>query len=249
MKRNVFLEIEYIGTNYFGFQIQRKKTQKEITIQSILEEQLSSFFKQPIKITASSRTDRGVHAKAHPLNFKIDTQIPLKNIKKPLNRRLPDDIKIKRVKEVPLDFHSRFMAKSKIYSYIIYNHHEPSVFWHNFSWFLPDQLDLGLMRAAAKKITGRRSFYCFAKDAKKYKSCIRDLKSLTIIKKKGFIYINLKADGFLRQMARNIVSFLVEAGSGGIEVGRIGKILSKESIFVKKPAPARGLYLKKVNYK
>ncbi|MCF7871004.1 MAG: tRNA pseudouridine(38-40) synthase TruA [Candidatus Omnitrophica bacterium] len=249
MKRNVFLEIEYIGTNYFGFQVQRKENQKEITIQSVLENLLSSFFQQPIKITASGRTDRGVHAKAHPLNFKIDTKIPLENIKKPLNKRLPDDIRIKRVKEVPWDFHSRFMAKSKIYSYMIYNHKEPSLFWHNFSWFLPDQLDLVLMREAAKKITGKRSFYCFAKDAKKYKSCIRDLKNLTIIKKRGFIYINLKADGFLRQMARNIVSFLVEAGGGKIETGQIDKILSQEKRFMKKPAPARGLYLKKVNYK
>ncbi|MFO8053442.1 MAG: tRNA pseudouridine(38-40) synthase TruA [Candidatus Omnitrophota bacterium] len=249
MEKNIFLEIEYVGTNYFGFQVQNKKDKKEITIQSILEKALFKLFGQPIRINASGRTDRGVHAKAHPLNFKVNTEIPLKNIKNALNSFLPSDIKVKKVKLVSLDFHSRFSAKSKIYRYIILNREEPSVFWSVFSWHFPDRLNIALMRQAAKRLIGLKDFYLFAKGAKKYKNCVRDLKKISIKKKKNFIYIDIEANGFLHQMARNIVYFLTDAGRKKIAIEQVDDILSGRIKFIKKPAPSCGLYLKRVKYR
>ena len=172
--KNIFLEVEYLGTNYFGFQIQEKRPKNERTIQGVLEQAFKKLFKEKIRVTASGRTDRGVHAKAQVVNFKVDTRIPLANIKTALNSFLPADVRIKRIKRVPLGFHARFSAKSKIYRYLIYNHKEPSVFWKNFSWQVAESLDLNLMQEEAKKIIGRRDFSAFAKEAKKYRHCIRD---------------------------------------------------------------------------
>jgi tRNA pseudouridine38-40 synthase len=248
MEKNIFFEIEYLGTNYFGFQTQNKINKKEITIQSIFEKALSKLFCQSIKINASGRTDRGVHAKAHPFNFKVDTEIPLKNIKKAINSFLPFDIRVKKVKLVALDFHSRFSAKSKIYRYIILNSKEPSVFWSKFSWHFAEPLDISLMCQAQEKLIGLKDFYVFAKGAKKYKSCVRNLKKISIKKKKNFIYVDIEADGFLYQMARNIVYFLTDIGSKKITINQIEGILLQRIKFIKKPAPAWGLYLKQVKY-
>lgn len=248
MKKNILLVIEYLGTNYFGWQIQSKKNKKEITIQGVLENALFRLFKQPVRINASGRTDRGVHAKAQCLNFKIDTEIPLENIKKALNAFLPEDIRIKKIKIAPGDFHSRFSAKSKTYLYIISNKKEFSVFWSNFSWQIPGRINLSLMRKTAKKMVGKRDFYIFAKGAKKYKSCVRDLKKLSIKKKENVIYLEIKAEGFLHQMARNIVYFLIQVGIEKICIKKAEAILAGERGFIKKPAPPQGLYLKKVDY-
>lgn len=246
--QNIFLEIEYLGTNYFGFQIQQKKDKKEITIQSALEKALKKLFKENIRIIGSGRTDRGVHAKAQVVNFKAETKIPLSNIKIALNVLLPQDIRIKRIKKVPLNFHARFSAKSKIYRYIILNAKEPSVFSKDFAWYLNSNLDLDKMKQAAKKLAGEKDFSVFAKEARRYENCRRTLSSISIKKKKSFIYIDIKAGGFLRCMARNIVSFLVKIGEGKINLGDILPIISKKIPYINKPAPAAGLYLYKVNY-
>lgn len=235
MQKNLFIEIEYLGTNYFGFQIQEKRPKSEKTVQAVLEQALKRLFNQKIRVTASGRTDKGVHAQGQVINFKVDTKIPLANIKTALNTFLPLDVRIKKIKRVPLDFHARFSAKSKIYRYLIYNQKEPSVFWKDFSWHLSEILDLTQMQKAARKITGRRDFSAFAKGAKKYKHCIREIKDILIKKKGKFIQIDIEAEGFLRSMARNIVSFLVS-----LSCNKIAR--------TDKPAPAEGLYLYKVKY-
>lgn len=246
MRQNIFLEIEYDGTNYFGFQIQPGKG--FTTVQEVLEEALKKLFQEKIRVFSSGRTDRGVHAKAHPLNFITGKKIPLMKIKKALNSFLPSDVRVRKAKKVSLDFHSRFWAESKIYRYLILNQKEPSVFWRNFSWHFSGNLNLSLMRRAALKVTGKKNFSFLAKDAGKYESCVRNLKKITIQKKKGFIYIDLEANGFLRQMARNIVFLLTQVGAGRIDSAGIDDFFSGKRDNTKCPAPAQGLYLYKVKY-
>jgi len=246
--QNISLEIEYVGTNYFGFQIQEKKNTKEITIQGVLEEALTKFFGQKIRIVYASRTDRGVHARGQIINFKIDTTAPLKNIKTAINSLLPPDIRIKKIKAVGLDFHARFWAKSKIYRYIILNKKEPSVFWEGFAWQVTDELDLAAMEKVANKLLGKKDFSLFAKKPEKYKDAIRTIKSIAVKKKGNFAYIEIEADGFLRYMARNIVSFLIKVASGKISTKVVDPILQKKAKYINKPAPAAGLYLCSVKY-
>jgi tRNA pseudouridine38-40 synthase len=236
MQQNILLEIEYIGIGYFGFQIQEKKVKNQITVQAIIEQALKQLFKQKIRVVPAGRTDRGVHAVAQVVNFKVSTKILPEKIKRALNSFLPKDVRIKKVKRVPSRFHSRFSAKSKVYRYKIYNKKEPSVFFIDFAWQIRESLDFAAMRKAAAGLIGCKDFSSFAKKAKKYKTCIRELKNISIKKSGEFIYIDIEANGFLRTMARNIVSFLVKAGS--------------ETVFeANKPAPAQGLYLYRVKYK
>lgn len=248
MVKNIFLEVEYVGTNYFGFQVQDKKNTKEITVQSVLEDALKRLFNKKIRIIYSSRTDRGVHARGQAVNFKVVTNIPLVNIKNALNTFLPKDVRVKKVKEVSLDFHSRFSAKSKIYRYVILNRKEYSVFWADFAWHVDRILDIPLMRKVSKEIIGKKDFSLFAKFAHEYSNCQRTIKKITITRKSNFVCIDIEADGFLRNMARNIVSFLVGCGYGKINVNNVANILSRKIKYHNDPAPGAGLYLIKVKY-
>ena len=255
MFKNVFLEIEYDGTSYFGWQVQNKKSpvtgyksQVKKTIQGELQKALRILFNKKIKVVYAGRTDTGVHAKGQCVNFKIETKIPLKNIKAAVNSFLPLDISIKKIKKVPLDFHARFNVKSKVYRYIIYNKKRPCVFNRNHAWYLPDKIDLAKVKKAIPKIAGQRDFSCFVKEARRYESCIRQIKAISVRKRGGFLYIDIEADGFLRNMVRNIVSLLVRIGRDKVSLKNVNKIIKKELPYANKPAPSCGLYLYKVNY-
>ncbi len=248
MERNIFLEIEYVGTNYFGFQVQAKKARNEVTVQGVLEQALMRLFKQKIRVAASGRTDKGVHAKSQVVNFKVDSKIPLANIKTALNAFLPQDIRIKKVKQVASNFHARFSVKSKVYRYIIIQSKEDSVFWRGFAWHIPQSLNLEKMRKAAQKLVGRRDFSLFAKEAKSYKDCQRRVKDILIRKRANLIYIDIEAKGFLRSMARNMVSFLVKVASEKILLKDLPLLLKQKIPYINHPAPAQGLYLYKVKY-
>ncbi|MCP4653142.1 MAG: tRNA pseudouridine(38-40) synthase TruA [Candidatus Omnitrophica bacterium] len=248
MKKNIFLEVEYLGTNYFGFQVQNKLS-KEITIQEVLERALKKLFKEEIRIIYTSRTDRGVHAKCQGVNFTTHAHIPIANIKKALNSLLPVDIRVKKIKDKPYDFHSRFCVISKVYRYCILNKKEESVFSAPFSWNVKERLAVDLMKEAAKKIVGKRDFSVFAKEAKSYKDCTRTIKSINIKKRGSVITIDIEADGFLRNMARNVVSFLVEVTLNRVKISDISAIISGKKKYSNKPAPAQGLCLVKVNYR
>lgn len=236
MKRNIFAQVEYVGTNYFGFQIQNKQKQNELTVQAVIEQALEQLFKEKVRIQYSSRTDRGVHSKGQAINFVVSTPMPLRNMQRAINILLPKDIRVRGLKPVLLDFHARFWAKSKVYRYLIHRSRKYSVFLSDYTWWINTELSIPAMKKAAKSLIGTQDFYRFAKGAKRYKNCVRNIKSVTIKKQKSFIYIDIEADGFLRCMVRNIVAYLVRVGQGKIVVS------------TNKPAPAEGLYLEKVIY-
>ncbi|OPX29812.1 MAG: tRNA pseudouridine(38-40) synthase TruA [Candidatus Omnitrophica bacterium 4484_171] len=260
MLKNILLDIEYDGTNYFGWQIQNIKEKAEVedkkklggrklrTVQEEVEKAIEKLFNRKIRVTCSGRTDRGVHAKSQCVNFKANTRIPLKNIKGALNAFLPDDIRIRKVKFVSLNFHARFSAKSKVYRYIIMNRKEPSVFLNRYVWHLPQNIDIERMRKASSYLKGKKDFSCFAKESSKYKSCVRKMLGIAIKKNGKYIYIDMEASGFLRNMARNIVSFLVMTGMGQILQKDIRGIIKGRIRYTNNPAPPGGLYLMKVNY-
>ncbi|MBD3264932.1 MAG: tRNA pseudouridine(38-40) synthase TruA [Candidatus Omnitrophica bacterium] len=247
-EKNIFLELEYIGTSYFGFQIQNKKNRSEVTVQKVLEDALQKLFGRKIRVVYSSRTDRGVHARGQAVNFTVNTGIALQRIKSALNSFLPSDVYIKKIRQVPLHFHSRFDAKTKVYRYIILNKKKPSVFLKDFSWHIGNRLNLETMKKSGNILTGLKDFSALAKEAKKYKDCLREIKKIEIKKKGSLIYIDIEATGFLRNMARNIVYLMVNISAGSIDIKQIDSIINKKADYVNKPAPPQGLYLQKVNY-
>lgn len=259
--RNIKLEIEYDGTNYCGWQIQNRDKTKS-SIQETLEKTLRKILQEKIKLIASGRTDAGVHARAQVANFKTTSEISLEKLQYALNGNLPDDIKIAKVKEVDLVFHSRFAAKSKVYRYTILNRGYPSVILRNRVYFCPYPLDVKLMRKEARCLIGRHDFKSFCATGSNTKDTIRTIKKIAIkelchglrtmvygLNSNFLIVIDIEADGFLYNMVRNIVGTLIEVGRQKFKKGELKAILLAKNRRLAGPtAPAKGLCLMKVNY-
>lgn len=243
--RNIRLEIEYDGTNYCGWQIQRKTN----SIQQTLEKTLRKILQEKIKLIASGRTDAGVHAQAQVANFKTNSSISLTKLQRALNGLLPDDLVITGIEEAGLDFHSRFDAKSKVYRYIILNRAYPCAHLRNRAYFYSFPLNTKLMQDESRVLLGRHNFHSFQSGGSAEKNPVRTIKKLKITADRPFIYIDIEADGFLYNMARNIVGTLIEVGRGRLKKGGLKAILLAKNRRLAGPtAPAKGLCLMKVNY-
>ncbi len=253
--RNIRLKIEYDGTNYYGWQIQngpclagRHSPQKK-TIQQTIENALQKILQEEIKLICSGRTDAGVHAKAQVANFKTKSPIDLDKLHLGLNAILPEDISVKKIGVVRDDFHSRFSAKSKVYRYVIFNSKHRSVFFRHSAYFCKYPLDIRIMRKEATALLGKHNFSAFCASAGKLKNQVKTIKRITINKQDNLITITVKADGFLYNMVRNIVGTLIDLGKGRLPENSLKKILlSKNRRLTGPTAPAKGLYLLKVEY-
>jgi len=247
--RNIKLTIEYDGTDFCGWQIQTKNKKKD-SIQKIIREALKTILKEEVRLIGSGRTDSGVHAKGQVANFKTNSNISIKGLHKSLNGILPNKIRIKEVREVPMDFNARFDATAKLYRYTILNRKFSSPFYDKFVYFVPHKLDIKAMKMAAGFFLGRHNFsnYC-AQDKIKKGSKIRDIKRLLIKKTDGLINIDIEANGFLHNMARRIAGAFVQVGLKKIAPCDIKKSLKdKENLSIKYTAPSKGLCLMKVDY-
>jgi len=271
--RNIKLTIAYLGTNYCGWQIQKPVAggvkDHLPSIQETIERSLSQIFQEPIKIIGSGRTDAGVHAQAQTANFHTKSRIKEHNIQQALNGLLPEDIIITNVEEIDESFHARYSAKCKTYRYTIVNQQFPDVFLNQTAYHTPYSLDIQAMKQAAKYLRGKHDFSAFQGRGSKGKPAVRTIKSLRIStfsdisdraiaigagpKKKSalkpLIQIDIKANGFLHNMARRIVGLLLEAGRGKIEPERVKEVLDSKNRALGGPtAPAKGLCLLKVEY-
>lgn len=250
--RNLKLEIEYDGTNYCGWQIQNSPqstvhSPQKKAIQEVIEKTLQKILQEKIKLSVSGRTDAGVHAHAQVANFKSNTGLSTSKIQLALNSLLPKNIIIRRIQKVPLDFHSRFDAKSKLYCYTILNRSYSSVFLDKYTWWYFRPLDVNLMKKEARCLVGRHDFKSFRSSGSKEGSSIRTIYKLTVRRDIDFIYIHIRADGFLYNMVRNIAGTLVDIGSGKLKNMR-KILLAKDRRRAGRTAVAKGLCLLKVYY-
>ena len=249
------------------------------TIQEIIEKTLQKILQEEVKVIGSGRTDAGVHALAQVANFKTRSLLPLAVIQKALNSILPKDISINSVCLADKDFNACRWAKSKVYRYIILNGSLSSVFLYRYSWHIPFNLNSAAMRQEAKTLAGRHDFKSFCASGSNAKTRIRTIKRIAIsviarsdsdeaISRKDcfaplglamtlkesfndskLIAINIEANGFLYNMARNIVGTLVEIGRGRLGALSMDKILlAKDRRTAGSTAPARGLFFVKVKY-
>ena len=243
--RNIKLILEYDGTSYHGWQ-----KQPEIpTVQNFLENSLFCLFQRKTKVIVAGRTDAGVHAKGQVVNFTTDASVPLSAIKPALNSYLPKDIRVKRVKEVSLDFHAQKSALSRLYRYIIHAGSFLSPFYRHFVWWIPFNLDPDKMRRASQFLIGEHDFSSFEGEGSPSLSSRRKIEKITLLKKRGFIIIYIRADSFLYKMARNIVGTLVEVGRGKIPASQIRAILKARDRRAAGPtASPQGLCLVRVRY-
>jgi tRNA pseudouridine38-40 synthase len=251
--RNIRLKIEYDGTRYSGWQIQKNSKDRTIpqkTIQQEIENFLSRIIQEHVKIIGSGRTDAGVHALSQIANFTTKSSMPVKTMQRALNSLLPEDIVVTGCKQVSADFHARYSATSKTYSYQILNSPHSSAFNRLYQHHIPYKLDYRLMNKAARELIGKKDFKSFQATDKKERGSVRTIKRLSVKKQGDIIKIDIEADGFLYNMARNITGTLIEIGRGKIPLENIKDILkAKDRTKAGPTAPAKGLCLVSVKYK
>lgn len=245
------LVIQYKGTNYHGWQTQPNGA----TIQKILEEKLSRILNTSIKVVGSGRTDAGVHALGQVCHFDLPMDVEwsrnngkLKRFVLSLNSLLPADIVILAVKSVSNSFHAQKSAKKKSYDYYIFNSPLRNPFLEEYSWQVASPLSIGKMRRGAKILIGEHDFRAFCASGSSVKTTVRKVYGITI-HPPPLIRISITGNGFLKQMVRNIVGTLVDVGKGKTTLFQFRKILkSRDRRLAGKTAPAKGLFLRRVEY-
>ena len=239
--------IEYVGTNYNGWQVQRKGK----TIQGRIQNAISKIFKEKINIIGSGRTDSGVHALEQSAHFDTNTKIKdnykfLKSVNHFLSRY---GISVLDLKKRKLTFHARYSAKARIYKYVILNRKSGSVLKNKRCWHIIKKLDLEMMKKGAKKLIGTKDFSTFRSSSCSAKTPVRTIKSIKFLTKKDIIEIEIKAQSFLQNQVRSMVGCLKYVGEDKWSIQKFDKIIkSKKRINCAPPAPAEGLYLTKVIY-
>ena len=239
--------IEYVGTNYNGWQVQRKGK----TIQGRIQNTISKIFKEKINIIGSGRTDSGVHALEQSAHFDTNTKIKdsykfLKTVNHFLSRY---GISILELKKRELTFHARYSAKARIYKYVILNRKSGSVLKNKRCWHIIKKLDLEMMKKGAKKLIGTKDFSTFRSSSCSAKTPVRTIKSIKFLTKQDIIEIEIKAQSFLQNQVRSMVGCLKYVGEDKWSIQKFDKIIkSKKRINCAPPAPACGLYLLKIKY-
>lgn len=244
MKR-VLLTISYDGTAYHGWQIQPNG----ITIQQVLQDELSLLLGKKTGVTGCSRTDAGVHAKEFCCHLDCENSIPEDAFLRGLSSRLPSDISVIDCKTVADDFHARYNALGKTYVYNIRNSRIKDPFYGRYSWQIERPLDIAKMNLFCKKIVGTHDFYAFSSSGRTVEDTVRTISECYVEKNGDNISLRVTANGFLYNMVRIIVGTAVEVSDGKIDCIEIENIINKkkrEKLGV--TAPAKGLFLEKVIY-
>jgi len=239
--------IEYIGTNFVGWQIQSKGR----SIQKLIQTKLSKLLKEKILLTGSGRTDAGVHAIEQSAHFDCKKEIQnLDKFLKSINHFVNNmNVSIIDIKKRNINFHARFSAKQRVYKYIIFNRLSRPSIEKGRGWHIIKELDISLMRKGSKKLLGTKDFSTFRSSSCNAKSPIRTMKSIKISVISGRIEIQFKSQSFLQQQVRSMVGCLKYLSEKKWNLKKFDfAFKSKKRILCAPPAPAEGLFLEKVIY-
>ena len=241
--KNYKLIIQYDGTNYSGWQIQKNSQ----SIQQKITESIEVILKEKINLIGSGRTDSGVHAIGQVANFRTETEINIYRFKHSLNSILPSDILVSEMEEAEFDFHARFDAKKRTYLYLITPTRSP--FYKNYSYFYPRNIDLEKLNSLIYIFLGEKDFTSFSRKNTEIKN-----KNCNVYKafwrKKGELFLfSIQASRYLHGMVRTIVGTLLNAQDQNYPETFINEIFNsqnREDAF--EAVPAKGLFLYKVEY-
>ena len=243
--RNIRLDVCYDGTRYSGWQ---RQTSNDNTIQGKLETALSRILAEPIEISASGRTDTGVHARGQVVNFHTKSAMDCTELLSQLRRYLPEDIGIYCCREVSPRFHARLNALEKTYQYRLWNSDAPCVFERRFVAEFPEELDLKAMQRAAELFLGTHDFSAFCANKKMKKSTVRTIKSFTVERVGEELRFTVTGNGFLHNMGRILVGTLIEVGRGTRRTDSIPELFGAKREQAGFLAPGKGLCLMEVRY-
>jgi tRNA pseudouridine38-40 synthase len=237
------LTIEYAGTRYSGWQIQKNAR----TVQGELVRALETAVGGPVETYGSGRTDAGVHAIGQVAHADVARELPPATLVGRANDALPHDINILTAERVPPRFHARHSAVARSYLYQISTRR--SAFAKPFVWWVRDPLDVDAMRAAAEPLVGFGDFRSFTDDDPEEKSTKVQVSSIGIELHGALLLIRIEGSHFLWKMVRRLVGVLAAVGHGEIEARDVASWLTRDSnVPAQLTAPASGLFLEHVSY-
>ena len=235
---------QYDGSNYSGFQSQKNAP----SIQDNLELAIASVGTLEGRINYAGRTDAGVHATGQIFDFSAKHHRDTDQWLKGLNSQLPNDISVLSIQKAPDEFHSRFDAVSRTYSYVIYTGNAQPIFLRDYVYWEKNKIDVDLMRAEASNLIGTYNFNSFRGSKCTSKNPVRVIKSIDIVEKDNFIIISICANAYLYNMVRIIVGTLLDISMGSLK--DIMTILNSQNRKnAGKTAKAQGLFFTGAEYK
>ena len=238
-----FFEISYKGTDFHGWQRQKNA----VSIQEIVEDRLSTLLGEEASITASGRTDKGVHCRKQYFHVDIETQFTRKDLIHKLNSFLPDTIVVHSIERVEDQANARFDAVERVYEYFICREKNP--FLLDTTLLVHGPLNIQLMNSAAALIIGRHDFTSFSKVKTDVNTFICTVNMATWVQKGELIVFRIAANRFLRGMVRALVGTMIEIGQGKADYEAMNKILQAKDRRAAGPAVApHGLFLTDVKY-
>ncbi len=240
----ILLTLQYLGTRYAGWQMQANA----IGVQQVVEEALAKMYGSAIRIEGGSRTDAGVHAAAQRAHADVPFEIPARGIALGLNDLLPSDIRILRAQAVADDFHCRFAAHGKVYTYRIWNGEVADVFSAEIHAHVAQRLDEKAMEESAQRLVGEHDFRAFTVASPEVSSTTRTIHAINVRRVDETVCIEVTANGFIRYMVRRIAGSLIEIGRGKLEREAIGDALEPKFREARWTAPAKGLTLTEIRY-
>jgi len=243
--RNIKLVIEYDGKKFGGWQKQPTK----LNIQGEIEEAIKEITGEQVELTASGRTDAGVHSLGQVANFKTNSKIDIQKFAFAINSKLKKSIVIKSAEEVEENFHARYNCKGKKYRYIINNSEQGTAIYRDLECHIPQKLNVDDMKSAIKYFEGEHDFKGFRASGTSSKSSVRTIYKAEVLQNEDKIIIELTGNGFMYNMVRIIAGTIVDVGLGKIKAEQIPDIInSKDRTKAGKTLPAHGLYLVEVYY-
>lgn len=258
--RTLKLTLAYDGAPFVGWQ--RQPT--GVSVQALVEEALAPIEGRRVAVVGAGRTDAGVHALGQVASCRVETRLDPQRIRRALNARLPDSIRVLRVEDAPDGFHARYWARAKTYAYRVLAGPIADPFLRALAWHVPQALDVGAMRAALAPLAGCHDFAAFQGAGSAVRDTVRTLLRADLEETAWqglfgdappaaggarLLVWRLTGDGFLRHMVRNIVGTVVEAGLGRREPGDMAALLTSGDRRRAGPtAPAHGLTLVSVEY-
>ena len=240
------IKVEYDGTLFVGWQFQKNG----LSIQEVLQKAIFNLSKEKVIVTGAGRTDSGVHALEQTAHFDLKKKIEKKNFLPGLNQHIGNKpVTILKINKTNKKFHSRFDAKKRNYQYIIINRQSPLTLQKNKAWHVRKKLDIKSMKKGAKILIGTHDFSTVRSSSCGAKSPIKTMEKISIKKNKDTIILKFTSKSFLQQQVRSMVGCIKYLGDGKWNVHEFKNFFkSKNREKCAPPAPACGLYLRKVYY-
>jgi tRNA pseudouridine38-40 synthase len=243
--RRVAVLVEYDGSGFAGSQLQTDAR----TVQGVLEDAVIKATEIPARVAFAGRTDAGVHARGQVASFVTNSRLDTQTLQRALNAWLPEDVSVREVVDVDLDFDPRRDARRRHYRYVVNNRDARPALDRGRAWHVPGDLDVRAMAEAARGLIGRHDFAAFASRLEdEAASTVRELHCFAVTRRDGVILLNVEANAFLPHQVRRMAGALVEVGRGKMTPQEYVSLLECPPASAVPAAPPHGLCLMRVEY-